>query len=316
MSVIVTGTLGFDYIMDFPGKFADRIMPDKIHKISLGFLVDKLTRHFGGTAGNIAYTLSLLKINPVTLSTAGKDFSPYKKFLEKRKIATNDIIVHKNDVTGSYFVITDKEDNQIGSFYLGATRYTSDLSISKVLKTNKIDFAVLAPTQKTAMVKFVRECIKEKIPFLFDPAFQIDEFLPEELLLGIKSAKILIGNDYEISLVEKKLKVTHKDLLKMGPVVVTTLGDKGSLIETPKEKIVVKSAKPENTSDPTGAGDAYRAGFLSGYLRGFPLQVCGQMGSVAAAYTVEKYGTMTHNFTIMDFAKRYKENFNEDLRGL
>lgn len=178
----------------------------------------------------------------------------------------------------------------------------------------KIDFVIIAPHDPTAMNKHVRECIENNLPYIFDPAFQIDDFSADELIKGISGAKTFIGNDYEIALTEKKLKINHHKLLDMVPIVVTTLGNKGSMIETQKEKINIKAAKVKNTSDPTGAGDAYRAGFLAGYLQKFPLRTCGQMGSVAAAYTVEKYGTMTHNFTIIEFAKRYFENYHERLR--
>lgn len=302
MNIVVTGTLGYDYIMDFPGKFTDRIMADKIHKISLSFLVNKLDKNFGGTAGNIAYSLSLLKLNPTILSSAGKDFEEYKKFLISKNISTKNIYVDRKENTSSYFVVTDQDDNQIGSFYLGASKNNKKLSV----KTG--DFVVIAPNTPEAMMKYVDECQKSNIPYLFDPAFQIDNLSAEDLKMGISKAAIFIANDYEIALTEKKIK-------KMNcPIIITTLGSKGSIIEKLKEKIVIKPAKVKNTCDPTGAGDAYRAGFLAGYLKGLDLKTCGQMGSVAAAYTVEKYGTMTHHYTIIEFCKRYFENYHEKLR--
>ncbi len=314
MSVLVTGTLGFDYIMDFPGRFSDRIMPEKIHKISLSFFVDKLSREFGGTAGNIAYSLSLLGITPFVLASAGKDFSPYKKFLESKNISTKNIFINKKLLTGSYFVVTDQTDNQIGSFYQGAAKKNKSLSIKQIASNNQVDIAVIAPNDPAAMRKYIKECLEINLPYLFDPAFQIDDFSTSELKREISGAKIFIGNDYEIGLVQKKLKVPHRDLLEMVPILITTLGNKGSVIETSKRKINIEPAKPKNTSDPTGAGDAYRAGFLAGFLQGLPLQTCGQMGSVAAVYTVEKYGTMTHKYSVVEFARRYKENFHEELR--
>jgi adenosine kinase len=305
MNVIVTGTLSFDYIMDFRGRFADRIMPDKIHKISLSFLVDTLTKQFGGTAGNIAYSLKLLGISPTILAPAGNDFEEYKKFLMSKKISTKSIPIHNNVKTSSYFVVTDTDDNQIGSFYLGASKYAKSLKISGA------DFVVLAPTEPAAMKSYISQC--SNVPYMYDPAFQIGNFSADELQGGIYHANILIGNDYEIALIEQKLGCSHEELIVMVPILITTLGAKGSIIETRKEKIHCKPAKPKNISDPTGAGDAYRAGFLAGYLRKYDLQVCGRMGSVTAAYTVETYGTQTHNFTRVEFIKRYKENFNEHL---
>jgi adenosine kinase len=311
MREIVTGSLGYDYIMNFSGRFADRIMPDRLHQLSLSFLADKLIKNIGGTAGNLAYTLKLLGVEPYIVAAAGNDFAEYKDFLTKQKILTDGIKIIPKDTTSSYHVVTDKDDNQIGSFYVGATKYNKDLSIKQQEQPRLI---VIGPNDPEAMKKFVAECKDLGYPYLYDPAFQIDSFTPEELHSAISSAEILIGNDYEIALIEQKLEITHEDLLVMGPkVVVTTLGAKGSIIETRKEAIHIKPAKAKNVSDPTGAGDAYRGGFLAGYLRGFDLVTCGQMGAVAAVYTVEKYGTVTHHYTKDEFVKRYKDNYSEDL---
>ncbi|MEK7544360.1 MAG: carbohydrate kinase family protein [Patescibacteria group bacterium] len=342
MKVIVTGSLGYDNIMDFPGRFADRIMPDNIHKLSLSFLVDKLSKQFGGVAGNIAYTLNLLGIKPRIVACAGNDFGPYKKHLTRHHLNTTYIKQFADESCSLYSVVTDQDDNQIGSYFVGAMKHAKDLSITTPLKdsgnrrdsrnrTNAHSFVIISPTDPAAMVKYVKECRTLKIPYLYDPAFQIATFSPEELKEGITGAAILIGNDYEISLIESRLEISHEELLTMTPIVITTLGAKGSVIETRKESIHIKPAKPKNTSDPTGAGDAYRGGFLAGYLRyaRFPeskksgfresvtnadqLLVCGQMGSVAAVYTVETYGTQTHTFTKKEFAKRYEENFGAHL---
>ena len=339
MNVVVTGTLGFDYIMNFSGRFADRIMPDKIHALSLSFLVDRLSKQFGGTAGNIAYSLKLLGVEPTILAPAGGDFVPYQRFLESKKISTKHIAIHKDVSTSAYFVMTDKEDNQIGSFFTGATKYAKDLSIGAVKDSgnrrdsrNQSLFAVLAPTDPTAMKKYVRECRSLKLLYLYDPAFQIATLTADELRDGITGSQILIGNDYEIALIEKKLEISHEELVLMVPILITTLGSKGSVIETRHDAIHVRPATPQNDSDPTGAGDAYRAGFVAGYLRyarfpeskkfgfresalvtGDELLICGQMGSVAAVYTVEQYGTQTHTFTKKEFLKRYRDNFGSNI---
>lgn len=318
-NVIVTGTLGFDYIMDFAGRFADRIMPDKIHALSLSFLVDTLSKQFGGTAGNIAYTLKLLGVEPFIMAPVGSDFVPYHEFLRKHKITTTYIAKHKDVSTSAYFVMTDSQDNQIGSFFLGATKYAKDLSIKTITDSgNPKDsrnqkFIILAPTAPDAMKRYVKECKGLDIPYLYDPAFQIGNFTTSELAEGIDGAQILIGNDYEIALIEQKLEITHEELIVMVPILITTLGSQGSIIETRRDAIHIKPARPQNTSDPTGAGDAYRAGLIAGLLRGYDLDVCGQMGSVAAVYTIEKYGTQTHEFTKREFIKRYKENFGQSI---
>jgi adenosine kinase len=312
MRVLVTGSLGFDYIMDYSGRFGDRIDPDNVHKISLSFLVDSLNKQFGGTAGNIAYSLNLLGTQALIQSCAGNDFAPYKSFLKTAGISTKYIEEIPSVTTGTYFVVTDKDDNQIGSFYKGGLSFNKKLRLADI--TEKLDFVVIAPNELAATKQYVKDARAAKMRYMYDPAFQIGDFTPEELQMGISGAEILIGNDYEIDLIQSKLGVSHEELLVMGPkVVITTLGSKGSIIESRNDAVAVKCAKPKNVSDPTGAGDAYRAGFLAGYLRGFDLKVCGQMGAVAAAYTVEKYGTVTHAYTKAEFIKRYKENFGGTL---
>ncbi len=311
MKEVVTGSLGYDYIMNFSGRFADRIMPDKLHQISLSFLADKLSKNLGGTAGNLAYTLKLLGNEPYIISTAGNDFEDYRKFLEKHGIIHNGIKVVTNEPCGSYHVITDSDDNQIGAFYTGATKYNKELSVAA---SDKPEFVVVGPNDPEAMRKFVTECRTNGYRYMYDPAFQIGNFTGEDLRYAIEGAELVIGNDYEIALMEQKLGVSHEELILMGPkAIITTLGSKGSIIETRMEAIHVKPAAPKNVSDPTGAGDAFRGGFLAGYLKGFDLQVAGQMGAVAAVYTVEKYGTVTHHFTKDEFIKRYEENYSTSV---
>lgn len=311
MKEIVTGSLGYDYIMNFSGRFADRIMPDKLHQISLSFFADKLSKNLGGTAGNLAYTLKLLGAEPFIVATAGNDFAEYLLFLEKHGITDSGIRRVSDEPCGSYHVITDSDDNQIGAFYTGATKYNKDLSLHQEEKPRLV---IVGPNDPEAMKKYVAECQKLGYPYMYDPAFQIGNFSPEELRSAIADAELLIGNDYEVALIEQKLGISHEELLVMGPkAVITTLGAKGAIVETRHEAIHVKSAKPKNVSDPTGAGDAFRGGFLAGYLRDFDLQVAGQMGAVAAVYTVEKYGTVTHHFTKEEFVKRYQENYGTTL---
>ena len=311
MNVIVTGTLSFDYIMDFSGRFADRIMPEKIHNVSLSFLVDTLHKQFGGTAGNIAYTLRLLGLDPQIISPGGSDFAPYTKHLKKHRVSTKYISIQKNALTSLYFVLTDTEDNQIGSFFLGATKYAKNLTLKKAVQGET--FAVLSANEPVAMKRYVKECKILHIPYMYDPSFQIANFSPEELRDGIVGAKIVIGNDYEIALMERKLEISHEELVTLAPIVITTLGRRGSIIETRRDAIHIKPAKPKSEIDPTGAGDAYRAGLVAGYLRGYDLAICGQMGSTAAVYTVELYGTQTHEFSKKEFIARYKQNFGKTI---
>ncbi len=307
MKEFITGSVAYDYVMNFSGRFADRIMPDKLHQISLSFLADKLTKNLGGCAGNIAYTLKLLGVEPHIIAAAGNDFLDYQQFLSKHEISSDGIRIVYDEPSSSYHVVTDRDDNQIGAFYLGASKYNKELSLQQ---SEKPHFVVIGPNDPAAVKKYVSECREFGYRYLYDPAFQIDNFTSDDLRFAIEGAEILIGNDYEIALIEQKLGISHEELLVMGPkAVITTIGAKGSIIENRHDAIHIKPATPKNVSDPTGAGDAYRGGFLAGYLREFDLETCGNMGSVAAVYTVEKYGTVTHHYTKEEFIKRYKENY-------
>jgi len=311
MNIVVTGSLGYDYIMDFSGRFSDRMMMDKIHKISLSFLVDTLTKQMGGTAGNIAYSLKLLGVEPLLLTCAGNDFDPYEKHLKTHDISTR-YIVKKDDVaSGTYFVMTDKDDNQIGGYYKGVSQYNKDLSMKTIKKP--IDLAVISANDPMAMKQYVRDCVSLHIPYMYDPAFQIGDFTPKELEVAISHAAMCIGNDYEIALIEKRLGITHDALRELVPILITTLGAKGSCIETERKTYHIQAARVAKTTDPTGAGDAYRSGFLSGFVRGYDYQVCGQMGSIAAAYTVELYGTQTHAYTKKEFCTRYTKTYTTKI---
>lgn len=308
--VTVTGSLAFDHIMDFQGKFADHIMPDKIHKLNLSFYLETLKKQNGGTAGNISYNLSLLKTPVAILGIAGKDFTEYSNFLKTSGIDVSSIRILSDELTASAFIMTDKEDNQISGFYPGAIKKADTLSLKDL--DYKPSFVIISPDNPLAMVKFVSECQELNIPYMFDPGMQLPSLSDEQLKNGISGAEILIGNDYEMELMKKRIK--DNGLFGKIKVLITTLGEKGSIIEANGETFQIKAGKVSVAVDPTGAGDAYRGGFMAGYLQKQDLKTCGQMGSIAACFTVEKYGTISHTFTIEEFRERYKENFGEALR--
>src|SRR3989344_3125665 len=293
--ITVTGSLAFDHIMDFEGKFGDHIMPDKIHQINLSFLVKTLQKQKGGTAGNIAYNLALLNTPVSIVGAVGGDFSEYSEFLKKAGVDTSSIKIVQNESTSSAFIMTDLSDNQITGFYPGAMGENISLSIPQT------DFVVISPNDPTAMVKFAKEAQEKEVDFLMDPGMQLPSLNTDQLQEMIKGATILIGNDYEIALLKEKLSLSEEQILNQVKILITTLGEKGSTIQSASETITVAAGKPNEVVDPTGAGDAYRAGFLAGYLKGLDLKECGQMGSVAACYSVEKYGTTTHSFTLDKF---------------
>lgn len=311
--ILVTGSLAFDQIMDFPGKFADHIMPDKIHMLNVSFLVTQMSKSFGGAAGNISYTLSLLGIRTAILGVAGDDFATYKEFLEKNEIDTSYIKLVNNLYTSNAFGVTDSKDNHIWGFYSGADALADHLSIFDV--EGKVDFGIIAPNNPRAMVKFAREYTSAKIPYLFDPGMQLPWLTGSDLHSGFEGAKIIIGNDYEVSVIEKKTGISNlHSLSQKGKIIITTLGEQGSRLSKEGETVKVRAARVKSVSDTAGAGDVYRAGFMAGFMRRFDLKTCGQMGSVAAAYTVEKFGTTTHTFTLPEFERRYKENYGEEIK--
>lgn len=305
--VVVTGSIAFDQIANYKGKFCESINPKKLHVINLSFLVDTLRVEEGGTGGNIAYSLALLGCKPRLVGSVGKDAKDYAERLKNVGVDVGGVGVVK-ERTAMGYVTTDKQDNQIWAFYKGAMEKVQPI----ILTGSDPVLVVIAPNEPKAMVEYVNACIKNKWDFLYDPAFQIPVFKTAELRQGVKHAKMVIGNDYEVSLLRDRIQesgIRNQD----DQIWITTLGAKGCLIEQNGKKIKIKAAKPENTSDPTGAGDAFRAGFVAGYLKGLDLKTCGQMGSVCSVYTVEKYGTQTHKFSLSQFKRRYKLNYKKDL---
>lgn len=309
--ITLTGSLAFDYIMDYQGLFSDNIMPDKIHKISLSFLLNTLKKQRGGTAGNIAYSLALLKSTVSIFAAAGNDFDEYLLFLKKAGVDTSNIQIIKDKATASAFIMTDKADNQITGFYPGAMTDSANYSLKTLKQTPEL--VIISPNDPGAIIKQAKECRELKFPFMIDMGMQLPVLEPQQIRDILKQAKILIGNDYEIDLLKKKSELSAEDLLTEVEILITTLGENGSIIKTKEEEFKIKPAKPKEVLDPTGAGDAYRAGFMAGYTKGLDLKTCGQMGSVAACYAVEKYGTTNHTFTMEEFIQRYKENFGESF---
>lgn len=307
MNVVVTGSLAFDYIMDFPGYFKDHIDSSKLHILNISFLVDTLKKLRGGTAGNIAYNLALLKVRNSIVSTVGNDFADYEVFLEEAGVDTSLIKQIDDEFSAQAKIITDKDDNQITAFYTGAMKYASQLSLPKS------NFCIIAPNDPEAMAKYVSQCTSQKIPFMFDPGMQLPRLSDKQIIDGISGAEILIGNDYEMGVIMKRLGLNIKELAKKAKIVVTTLGKDGSEVISGSESFKIPAAKVKKVLDPTGAGDAYRAGFLAGYLKGLKLPICARMGSIAASFAIEQYGTSAHVFSLKDYTKRYKESFGETI---
>src|SRR3989344_6605534 len=300
--ILVSGSLAYDRIMDFPGKFRDHFLPDKLHSISVGFSVSTPVEQFGGTAGNIAYTLSLLEEHPEIISSVGSGFAPFREHLLKCSIDLESVQTIEDIPTASAYTITDEDDNQISAF----SGEACEKPYTKLIDTKRYAHAIVSPGCIEDMVAIPRLCRESGVPFFYDPGQRIPALSKEQLELGVMGAEAVFANDYEINLIEKKTGLDEKGLLTRTKALVITYGIEGSRIVTNEGEKQVAATRVEHPIDPTCAGDAYRAGFLKGALTSLPLEVCGFLGSVAAAYAVEKYGTQKHSFTLPEFRARFE----------
>lgn len=307
--ILVAGSLAFDFIMGFPGRFQEHILPEKLHIINLSFLVDRMRKQRGGCAGNIGYTLALLGEKPRLVAAAGGDFGSYRSYLEGLGVDTSCIAQHPDEMTATCMITTDKSNNQITGFYVGAMARAREISL-KACVTPSTCFAVVAPDDPPAMLRHACEAREAGVPVIFDPSFQVIALDGEELMRGADGAKALILNDYEFAVFLEKTGQSLDELRQRIELVVVTLGERGSRIHTREGRdIEVAPVRIQQVVDPTGAGDAYRAGFVHGLVRGEDLEVCGRKGSVAAAYAIENYGTQSFTFTVEEFNQRYFENY-------
>ncbi len=308
--IIITGTIAYDYIMDFPGTFSEHILPEQIHNINLSFIVNRFAKRRGGTAGNVSYSLGLLSTPHILFSVVGKDFNEYCQEFKKLGISLDKVKINKNDYTSTGFAMTDKKDNQIWGYFYGASEGIKKLRLKNVAKKN--DLVLIGPSGASGSMSLLKQCISLKISYMFDPGFILTQVSNKDLAIGVKNAEIIIGNDYEICLIKKRV----KDWKKFFPqkMIIATFGKDGAIINNRGKTHQVKAIKPRKIVDPTGAGDAWRAGFLAGLEKGFDLKTCGQMGSVASAFAIEHYGTQEHFYTKQQFAQRYRQNFNTLLK--
>jgi adenosine kinase len=309
--IVVTGSLAYDYIMVFPGYFKDHILPDKVHMLSVSFLVDSMRRMRGGVAGNIAYSLALLGERPLVVATAGQDFGEYRSWMDQQGIDTTGIAEIPDEFTASAFFNTDKDNNQIVAFYTGAMARSKDLSL-EVLGLRADDLVVISPTDPDAMSRYADECRRMGVPFLFDPGKQTPRLDAEQILRGLTGASVLVGNDYEFAMMAKKIGWSEADLIASSPLTVVTRGEQGSTIYTAAtngQGIDIPIAPVADVTDPTGAGDAYLAGVVFGVARKLPLPVTGRIAALMAAYAIEQRGCQEHRFTPAEFVERYTRAF-------
>lgn len=311
MNIFVSGSMAYDRIMDFPGRFSEHILPEKIHILNVCFTVNSLLEKYGGTAGNIAYTLTLLGEKPTILATIGKDYESYFNWLKSNNISTEGIKIIKEEFTASAYITTDKADNQITGFNPGAMRYPSGYKFNNDDTQNSI--GIISPGNLSDMMEHAEVFRQKGIKYICDPGQSLTQWDSKSLIDWIKGSMLLIANDYELELIMKITGLDKQGLLGMTKTMITTLGEKGSLISTSDGDLTIPAALANNVIDPTGAGDAYRAGLIKGLVEGRNIETSAKMGAAAAAYAVENYGTQEHYFTYDDFAKKYLDNFGSPL---
>ncbi|NOQ18070.1 MAG: carbohydrate kinase family protein [Dehalococcoidales bacterium] len=302
MSIIVSGSLAYDRIMDFPEYFSDHILPEKLHVLNISFTVNGMVEKLGGTAGNIAYALSLLGERPIILATVGHDYHRYFESLAKKNIASDSIKIIEEEFTASAYITTDRADNQITGFNPGAMKYPSCFNFDRVNPQESI--AIIAPGNLEDMINYPRSCKSRGIDYIFDPGQSLPMWNAQELIRCIDGSRILISNDYELELVINKTGLNRKKLLEKTRTIITTLGEMGSRVCTPDREIDIPAAKAKEVLDPTGAGDAYRAGLIKGLTEGRGIEQCAVMGSVCASFAVECYGTQEYHFSLQEFRER------------
>lgn len=307
--IIVAGSLAFDRIMSYQDKFRNHILPEKIHILNVSFLIKSLENSFGGTAGNIAYNLALLEEAPSVLGVVGSDFAEYQKWLDFHKINCSFIEFSKKSLTANAFIITDLDDNQITAYYPGPKVSGYFKNLAKI----KADLAIVSPDNKERMIQGAQSFLKNKIPYIFDPGQQIGNLSKLNLENILKHSLALVGNDYEIELILSKLGINLEKLRKAVEILIISKGGEGSVIYNLGKKYIIKPAKPSKIVDPTGAGDAYRAGFIKGLISGLNLEQAGRLASVVAVYAIEKQGTQNHKFNLSQIKKRYRDNYGENL---
>lgn len=308
--IVISGSIAFDYLMYFPGRFKEHILPDQIDHLSVSFLVNKMDKRYGGCSPNIAYTLALLGERPLVLGAVGEDFGEYRAWLESNNVDTSAIVEIPNDFTASCFINSDQDNNQIVSFYSGAMRNSYQLSLDKNVSGN-VDLVVISPDDPRAMVERVQECKKLSIPYVYDPSQQIIWLSAEDLANGIQGCFLLIVNEYEFGMIQEKTGWPEEQIRSVAGGLIVTRGKKGSDVCIEGKEYHIPVVPPSSIVDPTGVGDAFRGGMLRGYSLGLPWDISCRMGSLAAAYVLEKLGTQSHSYTRQEFVARYREHFDD-----
>ncbi len=314
MNILVSGSLAYDRIMDFPGKFSDHILPDKVHVLNVCFMINELKENFGGTAGNIAYALSLLGESPTIVATAGRDFESYRDWFNKNDISTDNIKIIEEELTAGAYITTDQSDNQITAFNPGAMKFNASYDFGSAAHNNTV--SIVSPGNLDDMYNFSNIYKQNKIDYIFDPGQSLPAWTKEKLIEMIDGSKIFVCNDYELQLTQEKTSMTIDDILEKTETLIQTKSEHGSVVILKEhgqtKNIDIPAAGVNSVKDPTGAGDAYRAGLIKGFfMSDSDIVHAAKIGAVTAAYCVEVYGPQNFNFTPESFNKRFEQAFGE-----
>ena len=309
MDILLTGSVAYDYLMTFPGLFREQILPERLGSISLSFLVDTMSKQRGGVSPNIAYSMALLGQRPRVMATVGEDFEDYRAWLESKGVDTTLMKVVPGLFTASFFATTDQDSAQIASFYPGAMGVAASQSLKELDK--KPDLVVVSPNAPDAMMKFAAESRELNIPYLYDPGQQVLRLEGVELARDMEGAYFLFCNNYEFGLISKKTGWSLDQILEHVKVLVITRGKDGADLYAGDETVHIPTVPEDVIVDPTGVGDAFRSGFLTGYAHDLDWKLCGEIGALAAVYCLEQRGPQTHSYTRQEFIKRFRQHFDD-----
>ena len=311
MEIVVTGSIAYDYLMRFPGHFTDHLLDEHLHQISLSFLVDDMTKHWGGVAANIAYTAALLGLHPRLMGTVGRDFPDYRRWLEAAGVDTSTVRQIDEVFTASFFVNTDLDNNQIASFYTGAMAHAKDYSLKDIVDDTP-ELVVISPNDPQAMLNLAEECRQRGIRFICDPSQQVARFDGDQLRESMAGAYAVVVNAYEAEIIGKKTGQSLDDLRQQFEILIVTRGKDGAHLYENGECLEIPIFPVSEIKDPTGAGDAFRGGFLRGLASDWPLQIAGEVGALCAAYALEHVGTQNHHFEPAAFVERFRQHADDE----
>jgi len=307
MSVLICGSMAYDHIMVFQDQFKNHILPDKVHILNVSFLVPEMRREFGGCAGNIAYNLNLLDTSlALPMATVGKDFESYAYWMDSHNINRKYIKVIEDAYTAQAFITTDLDDNQITAFHPGAMNHSQENNISDV---SSCSLGIVSPDGRDGMLKHAQQFTEKNIPFIFDPGQGLPMFNGEELIQFIEQANWVTVNDYEWQMMKEKTGLSKKEITEKVEALIVTRGGEGSHIYTKGGLIEIPIVEPESISDPTGCGDAYRAGLLYGLVNNMDIEIAGKIASLMGSIKISCHGTQNHTFTIDEFMSQLESKF-------